>query len=507
MRIKNVMRNSFFGLLGQIVLILIGFVSQRVLNLKLGEALVGLNGVVSNVIAILSVSELGISTAIVYNLYQALAGRDEETIAGLMNLYRRAYNIFAVVIMGLGLLAAPFVHLLLKDNPFSVGYVRLIYVLWLLRTALSYLLSFRRSLLIADQQEYIVSIVTLLVNLANYSAVIFLVEYTGNYALALLVNIGVEALSNLWISGYVYKKYPYVRRLWGKPLKKELKQKVFANIKNIFVVRLAGKLLVSTDNVIVSGFIGVAFAGLYNNYCLITNSLTNIALALSNALQPSVGAMFVEKDYGKDEEMLRLVTFLFFLFGASAGCGVYAAASPFVGDFWLTDSYTLEMNVVGACVLNFYILILSLPVAMVMGVTGLFDKERNIAAVSALCNMLLSLGLVDAWGIFGVLAGTLAAYILQAGCRIFVFYRIYLNMSMREYVLELMQYLLLGAAEAALVRLLGSALYRPGSSLHFVLLVLISVGLPLLLNAAVFCRSERMRSILTLVGVRRGTAR
>ena len=103
MRIKNVMRNSFFGLLGQIVLILIGFVSQRVLNLKLGEALVGLNGVVSNVIAILSVSELGISTAIVYNLYQALAGRDEETIAGLMNLYRRAYNIFAVVIMGLGL--------------------------------------------------------------------------------------------------------------------------------------------------------------------------------------------------------------------------------------------------------------------------------------------------------------------------------------------------------------------------------------------------------------------
>ena len=253
MRIKNVMRNSFFGLLGQIVLILIGFVSQRVLNLKLGEALVGLNGVVSNVIAILSVSELGISTAIVYNLYQALAGRDEETIAGLMNLYRRAYNIFAVVIMGLGLLAAPFVHLLLKDNPFSVGYVRLIYVLWLLRTALSYLLSFRRSLLIADQQEYIVSIVTLLVNLANYSAVIFLVEYTGNYALALLVNIGVEALSNLWISGYVYKKYPYVRRLWGKPLKKELKQKVFANIKNIFVVRLAGKLLVSTDNVIVSG--------------------------------------------------------------------------------------------------------------------------------------------------------------------------------------------------------------------------------------------------------------
>lgn len=503
MRIKNVMRNSFFGLLGQIVLILIGFVSQRVLNLKLGEALVGLNGVVSNIIAILSVSELGISTAVVYNLYQALADGAEETIAGLMNLYRRAYNVFAAVIMGLGLLIMPFVHLLLKDNPFTVGYVRLIYLLWLVRTTLSYLLSFRRSILIADQQEYIVSIVTLLVNVLNYSAVIFLVEYTGNYALALFVNIAVEAASNLWLTCYVWKKYPYLRILRGKPLKKELKQNVFANIRNIFVVRLANKLLVSTDNVIISGFIGVAFAGLYNNYTLITNSLTNLALALSNAIQPSVGAMFVEKDYRKDERMLRLVTFLFFLFGASAGCGVYAAVNPFVGDFWLADGYVLGMDVVGACVLNFYVLILSLPVGMVMGVTGLFEKERNIAVVSALCNMLLSLLTVKRWGIFGVLAGTLAAYVLQMSYRIFVFYRRYLNSPMKKYLLELTGYGLLGCMEVALVRLLGTYVYVPGNSLRFALLVMLSGGLPLLLNLAVYGRSDRMKSIAALVSARR----
>lgn len=499
MRIKNVMRNSFFGLLGQIVLILIGFVSQRVLNLKLGEALVGLNGVVSNIIAILSVTELGVSTAVVYNLYQALAAHDEATIAGLMNLYRRAYNVFAAVITGLGLLVAPFVHLFLKDNPFSLGYVRLIYVLWLARTTLSYMLSFRRSILIADQQEYIVSIVTLLVNILNYSAVIFLVEFTGNYAFALFVNIAFEAAGNLWISGYVQKKYPYLRKLRGKPLKNELKHSVFANIKNIFVVRLASKLLVSTDNVIVSGFIGVAFAGLYNNYCLITSALTNLALALSSAIQPSVGAMFVEKDYGKDEEMLRLMTFLFFMFGASAGCGVYAAANPFVGDFWLGRGYVLGQDVVGVCVFNFYILILSFPVATVMGVTGLFGQEKNIAVASALCNMALSLGLVRVWGIFGVLAGTLAAYALQMGCRIFVFYRKYLNISMREYVRELAEYVALGLAEAALVGLLGAKAYRPGSVPRFVLLVILSGGLPLLLNLAVYCKSERMRSILTLL--------
>ena len=63
MRVKNLMRNSFFSVFSQIVLIGFGFVSNRVLNLRLGEALVGLNGVVSNIISILSVSELGIATA------------------------------------------------------------------------------------------------------------------------------------------------------------------------------------------------------------------------------------------------------------------------------------------------------------------------------------------------------------------------------------------------------------------------------------------------------------
>lgn len=504
MRVKNVMRNSFFSLLSQIVLIFIGFVSQRTLNLKLGEALVGLNGVVSNIIAILSVSELGISTAVVYNLYQALAEHDEETIAGLMNLYRRAYDVFAAVITVLGLLITPFVHLFLKNNPFTVEYVRLIYVLWLVRTVLSYLLSYRRSILIADQQEYIVSIVTLIVNVVNYSAIIFIVIYTQNYVAALGLNIVVDALSNLWISRYVGKKYPFLRRLRGMPLQKGLRARVFANIKNIFVVRLANKLLVATDNVIISGFIGVAFAGRYSNYCLITNSLTNIALALSNAIQPSVGAMFVEKESDRDEKMLRIVTFLFFLLASSAGCGVYAVANPFVGDFWLNGSYLLDMEVVGFCVLNFYVLILSLPIAMVMGVTGLFDKERNLAVLTGLCNMALSLGLVKKYGIFGVLAGTLAAYLLQMFYRIYVFYRVYLNISMRGYLTELLQYALLGFAEIRLVYALSGYVYRAGSFLHLLWLILFSGGLPLVINLVIYKKSRRLKSIFKLAGLDRG---
>ena len=86
MRLKNILRNSLFSLVSQFVLIIIGFFSQRVMNLVMGESLIGMNSVIANIIAILSVSELGISSAIVYHLYEALAVRDESRIISLMNL-------------------------------------------------------------------------------------------------------------------------------------------------------------------------------------------------------------------------------------------------------------------------------------------------------------------------------------------------------------------------------------------------------------------------------------
>ena len=92
MKIKSLFRNSFFSLLSQLVLLLFGFLSQRAMNLYMGTELVGMNGVISNVISMLSVTELGVSTAIVYHLYSALVSRDEFVSEGLLCVCCCAYG-------------------------------------------------------------------------------------------------------------------------------------------------------------------------------------------------------------------------------------------------------------------------------------------------------------------------------------------------------------------------------------------------------------------------------
>ncbi len=497
MRLKSAIKNSFFGVLGQAVLIVVGFFCQRTMNLLLGAELVGMNGVISNVIAILSVSELGIATAVVYNLYSAIAGRDEKRIAGLMNLYRKAYLIFALVIFGLGMGVMPFIHHIMNETAFSQGYIRRLFFLWLVRTVLSYLLSYKRSILIADQREYLVSITALVVNVLNYSLTIVILQLSGNYMWVLAVNIVIEAVSNLWIAAYVNRKYPFLKRLRKAPLEHTIVERVMDNIKNIFVTRLFTKLLLSTDKIIVSGMITTVTAGLYSNYCLVTQSVVNIMVALSGALKPALGNLFLEEDKEKEVRVLRQITFLLFLPVSVASVCIFCLITPFVRDVWLNGEYLMETGFVAASVGQFFFTAMGLPMESVMSVTGLFHKERNIAVVTALVNLVLSLLLVGSFGAAGIALGTIAAYLVQIGCRIRVFFKEYVKQSVFAYLADLVQYAALTAAEIVLIYPLTLRLYG-GGLLGLLVIGVMAAALALGADLMLYCRSWKLRSVLNL---------
>ena len=499
MQVDKIFKNSFFSVLSQIVLIIVGFFSQRVMNLRVGQELVGLNSVISNIIALLSVSELGIATAVVYHLYGALENNDEEQIASLMNLYRRAYFIFALFITTAGLLLLPFIHLFLKENSFALSYVRLVYLLWLIRTVLSYLLSYRRSILIADQREYIVSITLLAANVMNYGSIILILELSQDYVIALSINILVEAVSNIWLSRYVDRKYPFLKRLRKKASEKSLILRVFHDIKNIFVTRLSNKLLNSTTSLIISSFISVSITGLYSNYTLITQSVINVMNALSNAIQPSVGHMFIAGDKEKDYRALRKLSFLFFFVTAVVGSCLYSLITPFVTDIWLTDQYRLDTAIVLFCVMSCCLLILGLPLALIMNVSGLFEKERNLSILTAVVNLLLALLLIKPLGIVGVLIGSCSAYALQLLFRTYYFFRYYLKESPVRYFTDMILYILLITAEIAGTAYISSLIYQRGSFARFILILLLCAILPCLCNLLFYLRDERLISLFHTV--------
>ena len=81
----------------------------------MGKTYLGLNGLFTNILNILSFAELGIGTSIVYSLYKPLSEKDKRKISSLMNFFRKAYNVIGILIGILGLSIIPIMPYLIRD--------------------------------------------------------------------------------------------------------------------------------------------------------------------------------------------------------------------------------------------------------------------------------------------------------------------------------------------------------------------------------------------------------
>lgn len=497
MSFEKIFRNTAAGMISQAVLLVFGFISQRVMNLYMGAELVGMNGVISNIIAVLSVTELGLSVAIGYHLYGALVEQDKLRIASLMRFYRNTYTAMAAVIGGAGLVLLPWVHLFMKHGSYSLGYVRALYLLWLLRTVLSYPLTYKRALLVADQRGYLIGIWTILSNVLNYSIIALVVSQTQRYLLALALNVVVETLLSLAINAYIDQQYPYLNN--GKTLQiRELLPTLKRDIKNTFVAKVSNNLLRCTDNLLISSFISVTAVGLYNNYFLVTHSISNILTELAGAIQPSVGHMLVKADYENDYHVLRQITFVFFCIVTVAACGMVTLIDPFITDLWLDDSFRMEAPVVWLCIAVTVVQGMGLPLSIMLGVSGLFEQEKRLSVLIAVANMAVSLALVVPLGIAGVLCGTVLSYAIQLFYRLYVFFAEYTRRNAGRYLRDLMEYMILLLAEIRLAGWAVSYVYH-GTIGTFIASILVCVFLPTAVNLLIYSRSWRLKSLLQVI--------
>lgn len=498
MRIRNAARNSFFSVLTQIALIVFAALSNRVVNHHIGEALIGLNGTINNVLGILSVTELGFGTAVVFHLYRGMAEKNEREVAELINLYRKAYYVIAGIIGVAGAALLPVLPLIMKDNPFSIGYTRILYLLWLIRTVFSYLQAYLRSVLIADQKEYIVSITMMAIQIINNTVICVVVMTTGDYLPALVLNILVEFVLYFILNRYIMRKYPYLKTYRALTVQGDTKKTVYRDIKDVFVSRLSARLLQSTDNLIITGIISVTVSGLYNNYLLITTAISGLASSVTNAVQPVVGNLFLEKDHEKNYDVLRQLLFLFFLIGAFFAASLQALLSPFI-TLWLGERYCLPPLAVTLLSASIGLSVLNMPLGTVMVAAGLFKYERNLTALSAVLNLVLSLALVGPLGVSGVVLGTIAAYIMQMIARLYYFCKRYLMKPMGALVGEIVVYVLLGAGETALTFFVTDRL-SPASSVGALLLALvICILIPNLCNLLLFLKTKRMKNMVGML--------
>ena len=409
-RIDNTVRNAKFAMAGQVVSILIGFISRKIFVVFLGAEYLGLGGLFSNVLMILTLAELGVGRAINYSLYKPLAERDEKKLITIMDFYRKVYLAIGLIIFALGLLLTPFLDFFLKDPP-SIPHLRLIFLMFVTNTSISYFFSYKRSLIFTDQKGYIATFYRYLFYLVlNIIQVVILVT-TRNYLLYLSAQLVMTFAENLAVSRKADKLYPFLKSKVTEKLDSGEKTRISRNTFAMVLHKVGTTVVMGTDNLLISKFVGLLEVGYYSNYNLILYGLRAVFEQLFHATGASIGHLGATESKEKRLFVFEsLDLFGSWIYSFSSICLVILA-NPFI-SLWLGDQYLLSNSFVIVIVINFYVTGMRQSVISFKDALGLFWYDRYRPLFESLLNLVLSIILVNVLGLVGIFIGTILSSLL-----------------------------------------------------------------------------------------------
>ena len=290
-RTENVAKNVILSSLFQIIAYVIGFVSRTIFIKILGEEYLGLNGVFTNVLTLLSFAELGIGSAIVYSMYKPLATNNSDKLKELIAFYKKIYLLVGMIIIIGGIILIPFLDFFIKSTPNINENINIIYLIFVINSSISYFFSYRTSIISADQKNYLIIIYNKAFHIIRVIVQIIIILVWHNYYLYLLTETICTLLANYLLTRKSKTMYPELIDLKNHELPKEEKKEIFKNIKSLIIYKVGGVILNGTDNLIISRYLGLAVAGLYSNYQLLTNAVVEVVGQVTNSFTASIGNM------------------------------------------------------------------------------------------------------------------------------------------------------------------------------------------------------------------------
>lgn len=480
MRTRYTIINSIAGIIGQVVLAFMNLILRKVFVSTIGLEYLGINGLFSNVLSFLALTESGVGIAMAYSLYVPIANEDKKRICVLMKFYKRIYIYIAIGVSVIGLAIVPVLPYLINDSDFTVGQITLYYLFFLAENVCSYFLAYKSTYLNASQKNYIVTIIRTGVLGIGLVAKIIVLLATYNFILYLLISVLVTIANNIVVSIYVNFNYQYLKKKTDETINQQDKNDLIKNVKGLFLHKIGAFAVFGTDNIIISSFVSLQMVGVYSNYSLILSQLNMVATQIFNALIPSMGNYIAVSTKEEIYDMYKNIQCINFLLYGEFSAILLCVIQPFIKT-WIGEQGLLGIGVVYLLIFDFYLKGMRNTIQIVKTAGGVFYQDRFSPLIEATVNLLISILLVQRVGIMGVFIGTIISG-LTAPFWItpYFVYKNLLQMPFKEYLKDMLFYLCLLAISGLCSAQIGKIVFVPISYLNILiqgLIVLLVTGL------------------------------
>lgn len=398
----NVSASIAYNAIGNVL----GFINRIVLTHTQSATYVGVNGLLLELLKLLSFSQLGVSTAMSFSLYRPLAEQDVPQLQGLARYYKKLFSIVGVLVLCIGLCLVPAFPVLLKTGE-EVPHLRLVYLIYLGTNVLSYPLLYKRTFLIADQKGHTLGRYFIGAELVQYVVQIAILLAGGGFTLYVIVGALPMLAANMLSAKKVSRAYPFLNEKGVPPLPDSLRKNVNRYTAATTMQKIGNVLVDNTDILILSAMISVVSVAQYSNYSLVCRGVDLVLASCFKGIADSVGNLNASAD---GDKFLRKTfnTTLFinqWLYGFSAIC-LYELLSPFV-SLCFGAEYVFPDAVVLILCINVYMKGMRFTAQTFHDSMGLYWHDRYRTLVEAGTNLVVSIILARRIGITGVFVGTL----------------------------------------------------------------------------------------------------
>jgi len=404
MRGKKALCNIISNLALQFVIIVYGFVVPKIIITNFGSNVNGLISSITQFLGYIALLESGFGPVVKATLYKPISKKNREEIALILKasekFFRNISKIFLVYILFLA-----FFYPVVLNNSFSYIYTFSMVIIISISTFAEYYFGMTyRLYLQAEQKNYIISIIQVILYVFCIMCIILLSKMNVNIHLIKL------------ITGLIFVFRPIIQNFY-------VKKKYCIDLKNIndsykinnkwdgLAQHIAYVIHSNTDIVILTLFSNLLEVSVYSIYRMVTNAIKALIQSLSNGIDALFGDMIAKGEYENLNHKYNSYEIVFFTVTTIIFTCTILLIVPFIQVYTkgIQDANYIRKLFAYLIVIGEYIWAIRLPYSSITLAAGHFKETRKGAWIEALCNIIISICLVFKYGIIGVAIGTIVA--------------------------------------------------------------------------------------------------
>lgn len=491
MRVETASKNIKYAIATYGFTNFLKFVVRIVFIKSLPIEYLGINGLFSNIVTMLSVAELGVHASVTAALYRPLAESDEDKIIAIMRLFKKAYIFIGFFILLSGCCLIPLLPWFIKGHTGIENLIG-IYICFILNAFISYLFSYNRSLLIADQKRYISNIYTNIFKVLLSVMQIIALLLTKSFWLYIALMTVMTFVENYCVYHKVLQMYPFLKNGKSIDLAPYIKKSIVQNIKGLSLHKLNTAIITSVSNIILSKFVGLVAVGIYSNYLMVITAMDTFAKQIFMGLTPTVGNMILDSDIGKKNKIFRIIDFFTAWQAYIVIVGLYVFFDVFI-ELWIGKKFVLEPTAISAIVINFYLIYRGYSVITFRDAAGLYWQDRYKSILEVVINLIFSVFLTIKYGLVGVIYGGIIGTALTGfWMEPYVLFRNSIDIKLKDYFKDYFKYAAVTLLTAVFSKWLYSKFFNEVTIANFVLGVVVCLVVTNAVWIVIFSKREEM---------------